>query len=97
MPELAALTAQERSSLLNRWWRVGATGFSFAAFGVGGLVLGGLVAPLLLVVVRHHRRRSALVRWAIHHLFRAFVAMMCGWACAASRCAAATACSAAAC
>lgn len=77
MPELATLTAQRLSSLLNRWWRVGATGFSFATFGVGGLVLGGLVAPLLLVVVRHHRRRAALVRWAIHHLFRVFVAMLC--------------------
>lgn len=65
------------SSLLNRWWRIIATGFSFVAFGLGGLVLGGLVAPLMLVVVRHHRRRAMLVRWAIHHLFRMFVAMMC--------------------
>jgi len=68
----------DRGSLLNRWWRVVATGFSFAAFGLGGLLLGGIVAPLLLLVVRHHQRRSALVRWVIHHLFRAFVAMMCG-------------------
>jgi 1-acyl-sn-glycerol-3-phosphate acyltransferase len=77
MPELATSTAQTLSSLLNRWWRVAATGFSFATFGLGGLVLGGLVAPLLLLLVRHHRRRSALVRWAIHHLFRVFVAMLC--------------------
>jgi 1-acyl-sn-glycerol-3-phosphate acyltransferase len=64
-------------SLLDRWWRVAATGFSFVAFGLGGLVLGGLVAPLMLVVVRHRRRRAALVRWVIHHLFRVFVGMMC--------------------
>ena len=70
--------APARSSLLNRWWRVVATGFSFATFGVGGLVLGGLVAPLVLLVLRHHQRRAMVVRWAIHHLFRAFVAMMCG-------------------
>ena len=77
MPEVATLGAQERSSLLNRWWRVVATGFSFTAFGIGGLLLGVVVFPLLLVIVRHHRRRSALARWVIHHLFRAFVAMMC--------------------
>jgi 1-acyl-sn-glycerol-3-phosphate acyltransferase len=65
-----------RSSQINRWWRVAATGFSFVTFGLGGLVLGG-VAPLLLIAVRHRQRRAALVRWAIHHLFRAFVAMMC--------------------
>ncbi len=79
MPDAAAVSAlPPRSSLLNRWWRVVATGFSFAIFGVGGLVLGGVVAPLLLLVLRHHQRRAALVRWAIHHLFRVFVAMMCG-------------------
>ncbi len=66
------------SSLLNRCWRVGATGFSFAGFGVGGLLLGAVVFPLLLVIVRHHQRRAALARWAIHHLFRGFVALICG-------------------
>ena len=77
MREAATLTTQGRSSLLNRWWRVVATGFSFAAFGLGGLLLGVVVFPLLLVIVRHHQRRSALARWVIHHLFRVFVAMMC--------------------
>ncbi|MEO5688632.1 MAG: lysophospholipid acyltransferase family protein [Burkholderiaceae bacterium] len=77
MADASTMTTQGRSSLLNRWWRVVATGFSFAAFGIGGLLLGAIVFPLLLVVVRHHRRRSALARWIIHHLFRAFVAMMC--------------------
>ncbi|MCK9684301.1 lysophospholipid acyltransferase family protein [Scleromatobacter humisilvae] len=79
MSEAAVIGQIERSSLLNRWWRVAATGFSFALFGVGGLLLGVVVAPLMLVVVRHRRRRSALMRGVIHHLFRAFVAMMCGF------------------
>ena len=77
MTEATLATAQERSSLLNRWWRVLATGFSFAAFGIGGLLLGAVVFPLLLVVVRHRQRRSLLARRTIHHLFRGFVAMMC--------------------
>ena len=77
MSEAAAIGQSAHSSLLNRGWRVAATGFSFALFGVGGLLLGLVVAPLMLAVVRHRRRRAALMRGVIHHLFRAFVAMMC--------------------
>ncbi len=77
MSEAAALVPLQPSSLLNRWWRVAATGFSFALFGIGGLLLGGVVAPVLLIAVRDRRRRSAAMRGVIHHLFRAFVAMMC--------------------
>jgi len=65
------------SSLLNRWWRVAATGFSFAGFGVGGLLLGLVVFPLLLSVPQR-ARRAALARRVIHHLFQLFVAMICG-------------------
>jgi 1-acyl-sn-glycerol-3-phosphate acyltransferase len=75
---LIAEAAPARSSLANRWWRVAGTGFSFALFGLGGLLLGVVVFPLLLVAVRHERRRSRLARGIIHHLFRAFVALMCG-------------------
>ena len=75
---LMAAATPARSSLANRWWRVAGTGLLFALFGLGGLLLGVVVFPLLLVVVRHERRRSALARAIIHHLFRAFVALMCG-------------------
>jgi 1-acyl-sn-glycerol-3-phosphate acyltransferase len=78
MRETTAVPSPTRSSLLNRGWRVLATGFSFAGFGIGGLLLGIVAFPLLLVVVRHHQRRSVLARWTIHHLFRLFVAMICG-------------------
>ncbi len=78
MPEFAGMDDAPNSSRANRWWRIGATGFSFAGFGIGGLVLGAVVFPLLLVIVRHHERRSALARCAIHHLFRLFVALICG-------------------
>jgi 1-acyl-sn-glycerol-3-phosphate acyltransferase len=62
---LTAGSAPVRSSLANRWWRVAGTGFSFALFGLGGLLLGVVVFPLLLAVIRHHRRRSALARGII--------------------------------
>lgn len=77
MPETLVHTPA-RSSMLNRWWRVVATGGSFAGFGAGGLLLGVIVFPLLLLTVRHHQRRSAIARGALHHLFRLFVAMICG-------------------
>ena len=32
---------------VNYAWRVGATGFSFASFGLGGVAIGGLIAPLV--------------------------------------------------
>ena len=61
MTDATLVTTQERSSLLNRWWRVLATGFSFAAFGIGGLLLGAVVFPLLqklphLAQIGAHRR-----------------------------------------
>ena len=65
------------SSLANRWWRIAATGICFACFGIGGLLLGLVVFPLFLCAVRCRVRRSSQAREVIHHLFRAFVAMMC--------------------
>ncbi len=34
---------------LNYLWRLGATGFSFFIFGLGGLLFGGLLIPLTLL------------------------------------------------
>ncbi|MBL8322317.1 MAG: 1-acyl-sn-glycerol-3-phosphate acyltransferase, partial [Acinetobacter sp.] len=31
----------------NYAWRVGATGFSFASFGLGGVAIGSLIAPMV--------------------------------------------------
>jgi 1-acyl-sn-glycerol-3-phosphate acyltransferase len=61
---------------LDRAWRTAATGFCFAAFGVGGLVLRGVVFPLLNVVVAERERRARWARACIHHAFRLFVALM---------------------
>ncbi|MET3132935.1 1-acyl-sn-glycerol-3-phosphate acyltransferase [Oxalobacteraceae bacterium GrIS 1.11] len=61
-----------------RYWRVCATGLSFAAFGVGGLLLRVLVFPLLNLAVWHHQRRIALARSVIRLSFRAYIGMMRG-------------------
>ncbi|MFL9923332.1 lysophospholipid acyltransferase family protein [Herbaspirillum lusitanum] len=63
---------------LNRYWRIAATGLSFAAFGIGGLLLRLLVFPLLNLLVRDRRRRMLIARRIIRMAFRAFVELMRG-------------------
>jgi 1-acyl-sn-glycerol-3-phosphate acyltransferase len=69
--------AVEPSSPANRFWRVFATGFCFSVFGIGGLLLRVAVFPLFVLIVRHHRRRSALARATIRATFRVFVGLLC--------------------
>jgi 1-acyl-sn-glycerol-3-phosphate acyltransferase len=59
-------------------WRVMATGFCFAVFGAGGLLLGLLVFPLLGLLVHDRRRRAVIAKSIIHRTFRLFVGMMRG-------------------
>lgn len=61
-----------------RMWRVLATGFCFAVFGLGGLMVRCLVYPALLVCVREQAQRQAHTQALIHHGFRWFVALMRG-------------------
>lgn len=61
---------------LDRAWRILATGLSFVAFGLGGLLLGGLVLPLLLGVVRDPQRRQRLARRLVQQAFAGHVALM---------------------
>lgn len=65
-------------ALLDRCWRVAATGVSFAMFGLGGVVLRVLVFPLLMLVVRAPARRANCARAVIRLAFRTFVGLMRG-------------------
>ncbi len=58
------------------YWRLFATGLCFVAFGVGGLVLGFLVTPLLHVAIRDRARRQRLVRKLVHWSFGLFIGVM---------------------
>ncbi|MEM7024792.1 MAG: 1-acyl-sn-glycerol-3-phosphate acyltransferase, partial [Pseudomonadota bacterium] len=57
-------------------WRLLATGFSFAAFGLGGLALSLVVFPALNVAVADRTRRTRLSQAILHHAFRLFVGTM---------------------
>lgn len=60
----------------NQWRRGVGTAISFTAFGLGGLVIGILIAPVLLVVVRNDTRRQRLMRELIRQSFRGFLGLM---------------------
>ncbi len=62
--------------LIDRGWRIFASGLSFTLFGLGGVVLSGIGMPLLHLLVRDRARRRTLARRAIHLGFRAFVGWM---------------------
>jgi 1-acyl-sn-glycerol-3-phosphate acyltransferase len=58
------------------YWRLFATGFCFAAFGAGGLLIGVVVTPLVRVCIWNRPRRERTVRLLVHYSFRVFVALM---------------------
>lgn len=61
---------------LDRAWRIAATGFSFAVFGLGALTLSITVFPLIALFVRDRRRRSAAVQYVLHLGCRFFVRLL---------------------
>lgn len=61
---------------LDRGWRVIATGISFAAFGIGGLLLGLFVFPLLRLLVRDRVRCRRISRRLVQASFRFHVELM---------------------
>ncbi|MFZ6751423.1 lysophospholipid acyltransferase family protein [Undibacterium sp. Ren11W] len=65
--------------MLNRlqfYWRVVATGLCFVSFGIGGLLLGVLVFPLIHMMIRQRQSRMRCARTVLRVTFRAFIGMM---------------------
>ncbi|MES2740466.1 MAG: lysophospholipid acyltransferase family protein [Pseudomonadota bacterium] len=61
---------------VGRAWRTLATGFGFAAFGVGGLLLRVAVFPALHLLIWRRQRRVAAARAVIRLTFRAYLGML---------------------
>jgi 1-acyl-sn-glycerol-3-phosphate acyltransferase len=59
-------------------WRLLVTGSCFVLFGLGGLLLGLLVVPAMLVLPGGPGRRRARTRATVQRSFRLFVAVMSG-------------------
>jgi 1-acyl-sn-glycerol-3-phosphate acyltransferase len=60
------------------FWRILVTGACFVLFGVGGLILGLIVFPLVLLLPGRPARRRARTRGLVQRAFRLFVATMSG-------------------
>ncbi|MCL2645178.1 MAG: 1-acyl-sn-glycerol-3-phosphate acyltransferase [Betaproteobacteria bacterium] len=75
MPEPVCADNGRRFSL-ERCWRIVATGFCFAVFGFGGLVVLCLVFPLLRLLVWRQSTRQALARDTVSLSFWLFCRLM---------------------
>ncbi len=62
--------------LLNRYWRIVATGFCFALFGLGGIVLTLTLFPLQRLFIGDEQKRNAAARLTVHYTFRFFIKVM---------------------
>lgn len=61
---------------VERLWRICATGFCFAVFGTGGLILRFAIFPAVGLVVRERAMRARCSRAILRSSFRAFVGLM---------------------
>ncbi|MDQ8024140.1 MAG: lysophospholipid acyltransferase family protein [Moraxellaceae bacterium] len=66
---------QRIANLVDRPWRILATGFCFTVFGLGGLLMLLIVLPVL-ALVRDPQQRNRWARSLIHHSFRLFTRLM---------------------
>jgi 1-acyl-sn-glycerol-3-phosphate acyltransferase len=78
LPSMAAPahTGSIRRFSMERCWRIAATGFCFALFGLGGLVILCLVFPLLRLLVWKQPPRQALARDIVSMTFLFFCKVM---------------------
>lgn len=63
-------------ALLDRGWRVIATGIAFSSFGIGGLLLRLVYFPLLELVVRDRARKARLARAMVQRSFAGHIELM---------------------
>jgi 1-acyl-sn-glycerol-3-phosphate acyltransferase len=61
---------------LNYGWRWFGTASSFAVFGIGGLILGATVLPLIALCIRNRERKLHAIRRVIGGSMRCFVIYM---------------------
>lgn len=60
----------------NYCWRVAATGFSFASFGLGGMAIATVIAPVLNATTSDSEKRQQRAQNVIKYSFKGFTEMM---------------------
>lgn len=66
---MSGTTTHTLSARCNHLWRIFATGLSFLAFGVGGVLLGLLAFPLITLLVRDPQQRQRTARQLVQRSF----------------------------
>jgi len=66
-------TNTQLSTRANYYWRLVVTGLAFTTFGLGGLIIGILWFPLLVLMPLSKRRRQKIARFTIGRGFRLFM------------------------
>ncbi len=76
------VTKHEDSSIwlkrLNRIWRLFGTGICFVLFGLGGLVIGIVIFPLIFLFIRNRDTRQNVARQLVSNAFKLFLVIMKG-------------------
>jgi 1-acyl-sn-glycerol-3-phosphate acyltransferase len=68
--------AENSRHKLNYGWRLFATAISFFVFGLGGLLLGLLVFPVLSVLPASRKQRISRGQKVVHYSFYVFIGLM---------------------
>ncbi len=61
----------------SRIWRLFSTGFSFALFGLGGLVMALVFFPLTFLFIWDKTKREAFAQASVHLAWRIYIEIMC--------------------
>ena len=61
---------------INHVWRIFATGFCFALFGLGGLFMSVTILPLQRLIISDKGKQKAVARMTVHYGFGVFVNAM---------------------
>ncbi|PKI13852.1 lysophospholipid acyltransferase family protein [Colwellia sp. 12G3] len=61
---------------LNHLWRIVATGFCFAFFGLGGVFLSFFIFPLQKLFINDVAKQKKIARKTVHYIFKFFIGMM---------------------
>ena len=63
-------------NFINHLWRIVATGFCFACFGLGGLGLSLFIFPIQKLFIKDPSQRKKIARKTVHHTFKFFISLM---------------------
>jgi len=62
--------------LINKVWRIFATGLCFFVFGLGGVFLSLFIIPAQKFLVRDKNKQKKIARKTVHYTFKFFIGLI---------------------